>query len=673
MLRRLDFDERHFLNLMLAFERKHSKGLADHQFLVHDTDEGRCAAPASSRMPLILVMDNLRSAFNVGAIFRTADCLGVARIVACGYTATPDDPSVRKTTLGAWEHVDWAWRKETAQAIDELRASGLPVIALETVEGAPLAHHYPFPRSGCALLLGNERHGCSPELLAKCDGVVQLPCRGVKNSMNVGVALGMCGYEIMRQWTEVDEAEAEATACEAEASMRAEAAALMARANDYAEEGEFVAAASLFREASELYAERGDGSRNELPASSEPLSEPPPWSRATAEALASLRTSEPPLDLSRATSRALESLAQCLLELGMARRAAAAAEAAVRHDVSWGAAWVTYARALLNAGSFGESAAAFQRALALDGSLADEVGDDLATAQALQIKADEVHVQMAGGMEVIIGQRRTGSDADCCAALSCSECGNGNGQDQSPPGGQQVGGRQGTGTVVWESGLALANLMLHCPAIQRAVGGAERSAAEGTAHAPQNALAGRRVLEIGSGTGVAGITAAAMGAHVMLTDVPEVLPLLRENAARNANVIAKGGGSVVVRPCTWGAVLEDDEDGAAVSAFIDRAELVLAADVAYHRDGSQLAPLCKLLKRAMAPSKQRPAGARMLLVHKSRHTALDAMLPQRLQDLAGASLQEIAFEEMLAEWRSPAIKVYSGDPIVMTCKRCGDA
>ena len=67
-----------------------------------------------------------------------------------------------------------------------------------------MAHAYAFPRGGCALLLGNERHGVSPELLAKCDGVVQLPSRGMKNSMNVGVAFGMCGYEISRQWEQAE-------------------------------------------------------------------------------------------------------------------------------------------------------------------------------------------------------------------------------------------------------------------------------------------------------------------------------------------------------------------------------------------------------------------------------------------------------------------------------------
>ena len=70
------------------------------------------------------------------------------------------------------------------------------------VPAAPYAHEYSFPHGGggVALLLGNERHGLSPELLSLCDGVVRLPCRGVKNSLNVGVALGMCGHEILRQW-----------------------------------------------------------------------------------------------------------------------------------------------------------------------------------------------------------------------------------------------------------------------------------------------------------------------------------------------------------------------------------------------------------------------------------------------------------------------------------------
>ena len=153
-------------------------------------------------MALTLVLDHLRSAFNVGSIFRTAECLGVGRLVLCGYTATPDDAQVQQTTMGAHAHVDWEWAPSAEAAVAALRARGTHVVALETVPAAPYAHEYTFPcgPAGCALVLGNERHGLPPALLAACDGVVRLPCRGVKNSLNVGVALGMCGHEILRQW-----------------------------------------------------------------------------------------------------------------------------------------------------------------------------------------------------------------------------------------------------------------------------------------------------------------------------------------------------------------------------------------------------------------------------------------------------------------------------------------
>ena len=119
----------------------------------------------------------------------------------CGYTATPDDTQVQRTAMGTAELVPWVWRKDTDAAIDELRKSGVPVIALETARSATPTHEFSFPRSGVALLLGNERHGLAPALLVRCDGIVKLPSIGVKNSLNVAVALGMCAHEIARQWS----------------------------------------------------------------------------------------------------------------------------------------------------------------------------------------------------------------------------------------------------------------------------------------------------------------------------------------------------------------------------------------------------------------------------------------------------------------------------------------
>lgn len=205
-MKTLDFDLSHFLKMALPVERKHSRGLKDHEFMVETDDrEATASDAAGAKLPLTVVLDNLRSAFNVGSVFRTSECLGVSRIYLCGYTATPEDEHTKKSSMGTHKFVDWEWRRGTLETIRELKSQGVTVIALETVRGKPLAHDFCFPRSGCALVLGNERHGLEADVLAECDEVVQLPCTGVKNSLNVACAFGMCCYEVVRQWR-LDEA-----------------------------------------------------------------------------------------------------------------------------------------------------------------------------------------------------------------------------------------------------------------------------------------------------------------------------------------------------------------------------------------------------------------------------------------------------------------------------------
>jgi tRNA(Leu) C34 or U34 (ribose-2'-O)-methylase TrmL len=199
-MKRLDFSLDHFLNIALPLEREHTRGLQEFEFLSARIDvDDRIAPPRARPGELHVVADNLRSAFNVGSIFRTAECLGARRLHLCGYTATPADAHVEKTTMGAHALVDWAWSRSALATIEALRAEGVVCVALETVRGAPMCWDYSFP-SRVALVLGNERHGLGPDVLAACDGTVQLPCVGVKNSMNVGVAFGMCAYEVARQW-----------------------------------------------------------------------------------------------------------------------------------------------------------------------------------------------------------------------------------------------------------------------------------------------------------------------------------------------------------------------------------------------------------------------------------------------------------------------------------------
>merc|ERR1711972_1012069 len=101
--------------------------------------------------------------------------------------------------MGADAHVPWERRPKTLAVIEELAASGMQVVALETVKDAISLHDHAFPRHrGVALLLGNERHGLEADLLAKCDKILRIPCVGVKNSLNVGIAAAICSYEVAR-------------------------------------------------------------------------------------------------------------------------------------------------------------------------------------------------------------------------------------------------------------------------------------------------------------------------------------------------------------------------------------------------------------------------------------------------------------------------------------------
>merc|ERR1712032_719178 len=124
-----------------------------------------------------------------------------SKLYLCGYTATPDEHKGQtgRAAMGADANVPWTSEKKTCDAVKSLLDAGVPVFALETVADAVSVHEFKFP-SPCALLLGNERHGIEADLLALCTGTVRIPCVGIKNSLNVGVAFAVCAYEVARQW-----------------------------------------------------------------------------------------------------------------------------------------------------------------------------------------------------------------------------------------------------------------------------------------------------------------------------------------------------------------------------------------------------------------------------------------------------------------------------------------
>lgn len=163
---------------------------------------------AEQRHPIVAVLADIRSAYNVGAIFRTADALLVERIVCCGYTPTPEHHSVAKTALGAEAAVPWQGREDAVQVLEELRTAGYHIAALEqTDRPTPLsriqAGHFPL-----ALVVGNEVEGVDQRVLDACDLAIELPQYGSKTSLNVAVAFGVAGYgligrmkDIERHWT----------------------------------------------------------------------------------------------------------------------------------------------------------------------------------------------------------------------------------------------------------------------------------------------------------------------------------------------------------------------------------------------------------------------------------------------------------------------------------------
>lgn len=152
-----------------------------------------------SRRPkcgLYVILDNLRSAFNVGAIFRLCDTLRVSGLLLCGYTAYPPHVKLAKTSLGTVGYVPWQHFDTTLDAVDWCREKSIPVWAAETTSHSiPYAGaEYPSP---LAVAFGNEALGVSPEILECCDRLVEIPVFGFKNSLNVATACAVVGYRFV--------------------------------------------------------------------------------------------------------------------------------------------------------------------------------------------------------------------------------------------------------------------------------------------------------------------------------------------------------------------------------------------------------------------------------------------------------------------------------------------
>lgn len=190
-----DADARQLLCVLVPLERVDSRTrITDADMELTDSDSPAGGKPPA-KMPMIAVADNLRSLFNVGGLFRTADFFGFEALWLCGYTATPDmAPQLERAALGAVASVPWRSFDSIRDAIAELRRQGRRIYALETSKRAiPLSSAtFAFPG---ALLLGSERFGLDPDVVASADACIAISASGIKNSLNVVTAFGVAAYQ----------------------------------------------------------------------------------------------------------------------------------------------------------------------------------------------------------------------------------------------------------------------------------------------------------------------------------------------------------------------------------------------------------------------------------------------------------------------------------------------
>ena len=191
-----EMTQEHFLSILIPLERSYTKGVMDHDIVIEEGDKQ--SNLSCELVPLYVVLDNIRSSFNVGAAFRNSECFAVETLFLCGYTATPKNAKTAKTSMGTSELVNWEYARSSVEAIESLKARGVKVLAVETVPKSHDIYSEEFTEP-TALVFGNERHGINHDVILACDSVVHIPLFGHKNSLNVGVTIGACLSEARRK------------------------------------------------------------------------------------------------------------------------------------------------------------------------------------------------------------------------------------------------------------------------------------------------------------------------------------------------------------------------------------------------------------------------------------------------------------------------------------------
>ncbi|MDR1226324.1 MAG: RNA methyltransferase [Prevotellaceae bacterium] len=151
------------------------------------------------KRPITLLLDNVRSQHNIGAAFRTADAFGISKVVLCGICATPPNPEIHKSALGAENSVEWQYFPTTLEAVKQLKEQGCYLVAVEQAEGSTRLNRLTLPADKhWVLIFGNEVKGVAQEVVDVCDECLEIPQEGTKHSLNVSVSIGIVLWELCR-------------------------------------------------------------------------------------------------------------------------------------------------------------------------------------------------------------------------------------------------------------------------------------------------------------------------------------------------------------------------------------------------------------------------------------------------------------------------------------------
>ncbi len=150
---------------------------------------------------IIIILDNIRSTFNVGSIFRTADATGCTEILLCGITATPENPKMLKTSLGAEKTIKWQYYTHTLEAIEDLKKEKIPIYAVEITKNSKHFQKFKYFKEKTktiALIFGHEKNGISEPILDQCNDYIYIPMKGKKESLNVCITASILIFEALR-------------------------------------------------------------------------------------------------------------------------------------------------------------------------------------------------------------------------------------------------------------------------------------------------------------------------------------------------------------------------------------------------------------------------------------------------------------------------------------------